>query len=230
MPKSGPTFNPADYATVADRIDLFYQRYPTGRILTRLAARSEREVTFEARAYRFADDTRPSAIGWASEREGDGEVNTVACLENTETSAIGRALANLGLAASPNRPSREEMQKAARMRTRFVRAEPPPAQPRRDAPRSGVAPLPQKAISQVRETPEDSAFDARQARADLIHSVSRLLAKAERRGMRASRVARYRTAILSDDTVPLALLAQMEQRLRRRLLAHALTGRQSESA
>ncbi|MGI8498146.1 MAG: hypothetical protein ACR2OG_11265 [Gemmatimonadaceae bacterium] len=232
MPKTGPTFNPADYAPVANRIDLFYQRYPTGRIVTRLAAKSDREVTFEARVYRGADDTRPAATGWASEREGDGDVNSVACLENTETSAIGRALANLGLAASPNRPSREEMQKAARMRSRFVGSESRPVQPLRDTPRAPVvAPLPKAEVASLREAPsDDAAFDATQARADLIQSVCRLLAKAERRGMRAPRVARYRSAILSDDTVPLSLLAQMERRLRRQLVAHALTARPAEPA
>jgi len=47
----------------------------------------------------------------------------VACLENTETSAIGRALANLGFTASKNRPSLEEIEKAARARTRMVLAD-----------------------------------------------------------------------------------------------------------
>ena len=63
-------------------------------------------------------DVQPAATGWASEREGDGEINRVACLENTETSAVGRALANLGFTASSRRPSREEMEKAARQRAR----------------------------------------------------------------------------------------------------------------
>jgi hypothetical protein len=62
----------------------------------------------------------PAATGWASEREGDGDINTVACLENTETSAVGRALANLGFTASAKRPSREEMDKVARARTRLA--------------------------------------------------------------------------------------------------------------
>ncbi|MFL5487451.1 MAG: hypothetical protein ACJ8AJ_03110 [Gemmatimonadaceae bacterium] len=66
--------------------------------------------------YRDSSDSPPAATGWASEREGDGDINTVACLENTETSAVGRALANLGFTASTKRPSREEMEKAARVR------------------------------------------------------------------------------------------------------------------
>jgi hypothetical protein len=81
-----------------------------------MVSRTERDVVFRALVYRQADDSDPAATGWAAEREGDGEVNTVACLENTETSAIGRALANLGFTASRERPSAEEMAKASRAR------------------------------------------------------------------------------------------------------------------
>ena len=105
----------SDYALVADRITLFYERYPDGRIVTELHSRADREITFRALVYRSAADLQPAATGWASEREGDGEINRVACLENTETSAVGRALANLGFTASSRRPSREEMEKARRM-------------------------------------------------------------------------------------------------------------------
>ena len=120
MPKYELVIDGGEYAPVADRITLFYARYPTGRILTRLISRTEQEITVQAFVFRSLEELRPSATGLASERVGDGNVNTVACLENTETSAIGRALANLGLTASHNRPSREEMDKASRERVRRV--------------------------------------------------------------------------------------------------------------
>src|SRR3954468_6378303 len=110
----------SDYALVADRITLFYERYPDGRIVTELHSRTDREITFRALVFRGSEDVQPAATGWASEREGDGQINEVACLENTETSAVGRALANLGFTASSRRPSREEMEKAARQRARLV--------------------------------------------------------------------------------------------------------------
>src|SRR5688572_16428562 len=108
MPKftSGDSPFP-DYATVAERITMFYERYPTGRILTRLHSRTEREITFRALVFRDSADAKPAATGWASEREGDSEINEVACLENTETSAIGRALANLGFTASRKTSARK---------------------------------------------------------------------------------------------------------------------------
>ncbi|MDB4906764.1 MAG: hypothetical protein JWO05_1548 [Gemmatimonadetes bacterium] len=132
MPKVSESFDPSAYAPVADRITLFYKTFPTGRIITHLVERSADAVIFEARVYRHAGDSRPAATGWATEREGDGEVNLVACLENTETSAIGRALANLGYTASAKRPSREEMEKAARARVARMR-------PITDDPRQRVA-------------------------------------------------------------------------------------------
>jgi hypothetical protein len=107
------------YAPVADRVRLFYERYPTGRILTHLVRRTDDEVVFRAEVFRGPSEREPAATGWAAEREGDGDINTVACLENTETSAVGRALANLGFVASKHRPSREEMEKADRARVRW---------------------------------------------------------------------------------------------------------------
>lgn len=117
MSKSDAFFSPDQYATVAERIEQFYSRFPEGRINTELVTRDGGEITFKAIVYRTAAETLAAATGWASEREGDGDVNTVACLENTETSAVGRALANLGFTASSKRPSREEMEKVARVRS-----------------------------------------------------------------------------------------------------------------
>ena len=124
MPKSDLRIASGDYAPVANRITLFYAKHPGGRIVTELVERSE-AVVFKALVYRGAEDTLPAATGWASERVGDGDVNAVACLENTETSAIGRALANLGFTASAQRPSAEEIQKASRERARLVRERSP---------------------------------------------------------------------------------------------------------
>src|SRR3954470_8317211 len=125
MPKFDTTFDPDSYAPVAERIRLFYARFPSGRIITDLVSRHEGETVFKALVYRGATEPNPAATGWAAEREGDGDINTVACVENTETSAIGRALANLGFTASLRRPSREEMVKAERARSRLRRARAP---------------------------------------------------------------------------------------------------------
>jgi hypothetical protein len=126
MPKFSSTVTLDNYAPVADRIELFYRAHPEGRITTKLVSREAREIIVKCYVYRTAADTLPAATGYAAEREGDGEVNTVACLENTETSAVGRALANLGFTASKKRPSREEMEKAARARRNIALTSPTP--------------------------------------------------------------------------------------------------------
>ncbi len=130
MSKTDSFFNPEQYATVAERIELFYERYPQGRINTELVSRVDGAITFRAVVYRDPTDLTPAATGWASEKEGDSDINTVACLENTETSAVGRALANLGFVASAKRPSREEMEKVFRVRSTLAlgrRKESPPS-------------------------------------------------------------------------------------------------------
>ncbi len=50
------------------------------------------------------------STGWANEIPGEGMVNASSPLENCETSAVGRALANIGYHGS-KRPSQEEMKK-----------------------------------------------------------------------------------------------------------------------
>jgi len=109
-----PGFNPSDYQDVDTRVHTFYGQYPQGRILTELLAYSDRQFIVKAYVYRNADDEDPAATGHAEEIVGSTPVNKTSALENCETSAIGRALANLGLSPKGSRPSLEEMEKAER--------------------------------------------------------------------------------------------------------------------
>jgi hypothetical protein len=65
------------------------------------------------KAYLFknAEDGVAWATGYAEETVTSRGVNQTSALENCETSAIGRALANAGYAPKGKRPSREEMTK-----------------------------------------------------------------------------------------------------------------------
>lgn len=109
-----PGFKLDDYEPVEDRLAKFWADHPTGRVGTDLVAYSEREYIVRAEVYRAAEDERPMASGYAQETVGSSPVNKVSALENAETSAIGRALANAGYATKGRRPSREEMGKAQR--------------------------------------------------------------------------------------------------------------------
>jgi hypothetical protein len=70
------------------------------------------------KAYLFknAEDGVAWATGYAEETVTSRGVNQTSALENCETSAIGRALANAGYAPKGKRPSREEMTKVVTQR------------------------------------------------------------------------------------------------------------------
>ena len=194
MPKSDLPIS-GDYAPVADRIQLFYERFPKGQILSDLVSQRGRRITFKASIYREPGDARPSATGWASERIGDGDVNAVACVENTETSAIGRALANLGFTASRHRPSAEEMAKAARERARLA---------------SGVRRRPDHL--RVAEPSGAPFVSELQQRANAVADVLSILGEAERLGLRSGRAASLRKRLAQPD-----ISASSIERLRLRL-------------
>ncbi|MFN2399800.1 MAG: hypothetical protein ABR543_14365 [Gemmatimonadaceae bacterium] len=199
MSKMDAAFNLENYAPVADRIQLFYEKFPTGRITSNLVARDGKEIVFRAAVYRAEEDPRPAATGWASERIGDGDINIVACLENTETSAIGRALANLGFTGSKNRASREEMEKVARARVIQMKrvAEPEPAWGNPSS-RSGA------------RGPLDSPL---QDRANMVMDAIRLLNVAVRAGLSTRRSEQIATKLRSLSTHPRQVEA-LESRLR----------------
>jgi len=67
----------------------------------------------EASIFRTEADLRPWTTGLAEETIQGRGVNATSALENCETSAIGRALANAGYATKGKRASREEMTKVA---------------------------------------------------------------------------------------------------------------------
>jgi hypothetical protein len=197
------------YALVADRITLFYERYPAGRIVTELFSRTEREITFRALVFRGPEDTQPAATGWASEREGDGQINQVACLENTETSAVGRALANLGFTASSRRPSREEMEKAVRQRARL-------------AARPVVAETVPVFLPHAPRPPLDA--EPLQRRANAVYDVLGLIERAEAIGFPERRGATLRAAVERPDLTP-RTLTRLERRVRAWMARHRPHGR-----
>lgn len=111
-------FNLADYETVAQRIIRFYKDHPNGAIITtNLTTPQDRErkqwvvaaeVWFDKNA-----DVRPTGTGLAFEIDGTAGANMMAALENAESSAVGRALAQANYGGD-KRTTREEMAKANR--------------------------------------------------------------------------------------------------------------------
>jgi hypothetical protein len=104
-------FNLADYETVEVRLEKFIKDYADFRIATELEVVEKDRYIVKAYLFKTASDGVAWATGYAEEKITDRGVNSTSALENCETSAIGRALANAGYAAKGKRPSREEMTK-----------------------------------------------------------------------------------------------------------------------
>ena len=110
---------PADYEPVDFRIHRFYDKHPEGRILTELhtihrnSDGTARQYIFKAEVYRDIKSVIPDAVGYAEETVGISTGPRASLLETCETSAIGRALANLGFSPKGFRPSAEEMEKSS---------------------------------------------------------------------------------------------------------------------
>jgi hypothetical protein len=108
-------FDISQYSTVAERVDLFWKKHPAGRIHTVLEHFSPERVVIRAEIYLDRDDLRPVTTDYAEERPETSPVNRVSMVENCATSAIGRALADLGGDfTGAKRPSAEEMMKVQR--------------------------------------------------------------------------------------------------------------------
>jgi len=112
-------FNLSEYQTVQERIDLFWQKWDSGRINVELVTFTPEQVVFKAEVYLHKDDLYPATVDFAEERLGSSPVNKTSFVENCATSAVGRAISMLGGEFSPKgkRPSASEMSKVARLST-----------------------------------------------------------------------------------------------------------------
>lgn len=108
-------FNLEEYTTVAERIKLFREMFPMGRIITFLVHEDVNRVVFKAELYRDDEDEYPFSTGYAREITSERGVNRDFALENCETSAIGIAAKNANIGTEKKSISREEAAKVNRV-------------------------------------------------------------------------------------------------------------------
>ena len=102
-----------DYVEVAERISQFFAKYPEGSIrcgdATVVTIDGRAFISVVAEAYRTAADRRPSRAQAWEPFPGKTSFTKDSEAMNAETSAVGRALANLGIATKRSIATKEDV-------------------------------------------------------------------------------------------------------------------------
>ena len=178
--KPKQAFALGEYVEVKERIALFYAAYPTGALCTGEVKVSVDDDTprvwVQAFAYRTPDDPHP-AVGWSwMDLPGKTPYTRGSELENTETSAWGRAIGALGIGIARSIASANEVRSKA--------VEDRPAPPHLSDPQGGligVVAVAGQSDAELRETPDGWLLPFRLkdgARAGLICQAHDALAQA----------------------------------------------------
>ena len=101
------------YVQVSDRVLYFNETYPKGSIITELLSTPEAiRVVVKAIVRPDCETEDRFFTGMAQEVVGEGFINKTSALENCETSAVGRALAMMGIGVIESIASVDEINKA----------------------------------------------------------------------------------------------------------------------
>lgn len=108
-----------NYQTVQERIDIFWTLFPNGRFSSDIVAVTDKEVIIKASVWTERDQVAPTTVDYAQEPViTDGKMAGMH-VELGVTSALGRAISQLGGELSPDKrkASQTEMEKAKRVET-----------------------------------------------------------------------------------------------------------------
>ena len=104
-----------DYVMVDERLKEFRKNFEGYGLITNIIELDEKSVTI--RAVITDKENKEIASGIAREEKSDGFINKTSYVENCETSAWGRALANLGIGIDTGVASAEEVENAIEQQT-----------------------------------------------------------------------------------------------------------------
>ena len=100
------------YVLVSDRVLAFNEDFPKGCIETEMVSGADAQVVvFKAKVFPEGVGGR-MFTGYSQAKWGEGYINTTSALENAETSAVGRALAFMGIGVIDTVASADEVKKA----------------------------------------------------------------------------------------------------------------------
>lgn len=105
------------YAEVNQRIKAFRMLCPNGCITTEIISHQDGVVIMKASV--IDEEGKLLGTGTAYEKEGSSNINKTSYIENCETSAIGRALAMVGLGIDLSVASFEEVSNAIEQQEAF---------------------------------------------------------------------------------------------------------------
>jgi hypothetical protein len=100
------------YVLVSDRVAYFNETYPNGMIRTLLVSNEGGKVVMKAVVVPDMANSIRYFTGYSQADEKQGMVNKTAAIENCETSAVGRALAMMGIGVIDSIASVDELKKA----------------------------------------------------------------------------------------------------------------------
>lgn len=102
-------FKGKKYVLVSDRVIYFNETYPQGSITTELVSKPEDEMVVMKAIVKPND--KQTFTGYSQATWGEGYINKTSALENAETSAVGRALAFMGIGVIESIASIDEINK-----------------------------------------------------------------------------------------------------------------------
>lgn len=102
-------FKGKKYVLVADRVVYFNEQYKDGSITTELISTPDADTVIIKATVK--PNEKQTFTGYSQATWGEGYINKTSALENAETSAVGRALAFMGIGVIESIASIDEIKK-----------------------------------------------------------------------------------------------------------------------